>query len=286
MKARVAECRLRFALTAVVALASLVAAPVYSDNFTRLVPVEPDFGVSEPLGGFFKTTFEKSLFTRKNWLIRYYRADTPVNATIAFSIYLKGQAFWVNVSHATPEMDPLIREAAEKDRFDVSSVLGQVNLKFFDFPISKSTATALSDVWRRLLSEVTPDPSLRNRVFSDGPVVILFAKNGSNHILSGKVPPSAEQDAKFRQVEEVLTDLMKACTASKAERSKIYRDIELRSQAISETLREEQNDQDHNPSTTAQAQPERIQEFLEAEWLKQKVSHRPEAPHDDGKPKR
>jgi hypothetical protein len=268
----------------VVTIAGLIAAPVYSDNFTRLVPVEPDFGVSQPLGGFFKTTYEKSLFTKKNWLIRYYRADTPVNVTIAFSIYLKGETFWVNVSHATPEMDPLIREAAEKDQFDVTSVLGQINLKSFDFPISKSTATALSSVWRSLLSEVTPDPSLRNRVFTDGPVVILFAKDGLNRILSGRVPPSAEQDAKFRQVEEVLTDLMKACTASKSERSKIYRDIERRSQAISDRLREEQKDQDHTLSTTAEAYPEHVQEFRDADWLKQRISHRSEVPHDYSKP--
>ena len=269
-------------LKVLIAVASLATTSSYSDVFTRLVPVEPDFGVSQPLGALFRATYEKSLFAKKNWLIRYYRADTPVNATIAFSIYLKGQACWVNVSHATPEMDPLIREAAEKKRFNVSSVLRQIDLKSFDFPISKSTASALSEVWRKLLLKVTPDPTLRNRVFTDGPVVILYAKDESNRTLSGRVPPSAEQDAKFREVERVLTDLMKACTASKVERAKIYQDIELRSQAISDTLREEQNDQEVSSSTTAQVQPEHIQDFLEGERPKM-ISHRPEVP-DDRKP--
>jgi hypothetical protein len=172
------------------ALVSFAATPIICGSDTaHLVPVEPDFGVSQPLGKLFTETYEKSLFTKKNWLIRYYRADTPVNVTIAFSIYLKDQTFWVNVSHATPEMDPLIRDAAENDSFDVSSVLKQVDLKSFDFPISKSTAAALSKVWRNLLSEVRPDPSLRNRVFTDGPLVILFAKDEFNQVLSGRVPP-------------------------------------------------------------------------------------------------
>ena len=222
-----------------VALLSFITSPVYSDNLAHLVPVEPDFGVSSPLGEFFTATYEKSLFTKKNWLIRYYRADTPVNVTIAFSLYLEDHTVWVNVSHASPEMDPLIRDAAEEVSFDVSSVLKKVDLKSFDFPMPKSTATALCETWQSLLSEVAPDPSLRDRVFTHGPLVILFAKKGSNQILTGRVPPSAEQDAKFRQVEEVFTDLMKAATASKTERAKLYRDIELRLQEIDKRLQEE-----------------------------------------------
>lgn len=206
----------------------------------HLIPTDANFGVSEPFGKLITTTYERSLFTKKPWLIRYYRDDTPVNATIAFSIYSRDKAFWVNLTHATPAMDPLIRRAAETGQFNVSNVLKQVEFKRFDFPIPQSTAVALVSVWRELLAEVRQDPMQNRKIYTEGPFVILFAKNTSGSMVAGRIPPGAEQDGKFDAVDDILTDLMKACAASERKRIEIYHAIEGRAAQVLKTLRQKQ----------------------------------------------
>jgi hypothetical protein len=105
----------------------------------------------------------------------------------------------------------------------------------------------------------------------------LFAKDESNQVLSGRVPPSAEQDVKFRQIEAMFTDLMKACAASRKGRARIYRDIETRSQEIFNVLREEQQAQNRSLSTgIVGAQLAHIHGLLGAQLLKEEPQAKPE----------